>query len=118
MSFSRNIKEEICAGGMQPSLSELIGLTHTCAGIGLAGGVSVVYSTESAALARRIFKIIKAVYGCTTELSVREDGLKKNDTYVVRLTDRNSAMAWRRGWWSTPIPPRSARPGGSIWSCC
>ena len=22
------------------------------------------------------------------------------------------------GWWSTPIPPRSARPGGSIWSCC
>ena len=25
---------------------------------------------------------------------------------------------WRRGWWSTPIPPRSARPGGSIWSCC
>ena len=93
MSFSRNIKEEICAGGMRPSLSELIGLTHTCAGIGLAGGVSVVYSTESAARARRIFKIIKAVYGCTTELSVREDGLKKNDTYVVRLTDRNSAMA-------------------------
>ena len=24
---------------------------------------------------------------------MREDGLKKNDTYVVRLTDRNSAMA-------------------------
>lgn len=78
---------------MQPSLSELIGLTHTCAGIGLVGGVSVVYSTESAALARRIFKIIKALYASSPELSVREYGLKKNDTYIVRLTDKSSAMA-------------------------
>ena len=36
----------------------------------------------------------------------------------VEGSDRLAAARWRRGWWSTPIPPRSARPGGSIWSCC
>lgn len=93
MSFSRSIKEEICANGAAPSISELVGMTHTCASIGLSGGVNVVFSTESAAVARRIFKIIKTLYGCTSELSVRGDGLKKNDTYVVRLTDKDAAMA-------------------------
>ena len=64
MSFSSQVKEELLR--IQPEnsccmLSELSALTQACASLRLSGGgrVRVVYETESAALAKRIFLLLK-----------------------------------------------------------
>ena len=64
MSFSSQVKEELLH--IRPEkhccmLSELSALTQTCASLRLSGGgrVRVVYETENAALAKRIFLLLK-----------------------------------------------------------
>lgn len=64
MSFSSRVKEELLR--VQPEkpccmLAELSALTQTCASLRLSGGgkVRVVYETENAALAKRIFVLLK-----------------------------------------------------------
>src|SRR5699024_9094369 len=44
-------------------------------------------STENAAIARRIYELIKVVYSCHVELLVRKKmRLKKNNVYIARIT--------------------------------
>ena len=64
MSFSSQVKEELLR--IRPEkhccmLSELSALTQTCASLRLSGGgrVKVVYETESAPVAKRIFLLLK-----------------------------------------------------------
>ncbi|MBQ9265358.1 MAG: DNA-binding protein WhiA [Clostridia bacterium] len=64
MSFSSQVKEELLR--IKPEkhccqLSELSALTQTCASLRLSGGgrVRVVYETENAAVAKRIFLLLK-----------------------------------------------------------
>lgn len=64
MSFSSQVKEELLRIPPEKPccmLSELSALTQTCASLRLAGGgrVRVVYETESPALAKRIFLLLK-----------------------------------------------------------
>ena len=64
MSFSSQVKEELLR--IRPEkhccmLSELSALTQTCASLRLSGGgrVKVVYETESAPVAKRVFLLLK-----------------------------------------------------------
>ena len=64
MSFSSLVKEELLRVHPEKSccmLSELSALTQACASLRLAGGgrVKVVYETENAPLAKRIFLLLK-----------------------------------------------------------
>jgi len=64
MSFSSQVKEELLRVRPEKAccmLSELSALTQTCASLRLSGGgrVRLVYETENAALAKRIFLLLK-----------------------------------------------------------
>jgi len=92
LSFSSSVKNELCryeAKGMCCKLSEL------AAAIRLSGTIKVlnqddVYlklSTENAAFARRIFSLLKSLYGVNAEISVRRSKkLKKHVLYILVLT--------------------------------
>lgn len=74
MSFSAGVKEELMR--MQPEksccmLSEISAFTQSCASLRLAGGgrVRVVYETENATLAKRIFLLLKKRLEITATLS-------------------------------------------------
>ena len=50
--------------------------------------LAVDIQTENAAIARRIYTLIKRIYPVTVELLVRKKmRLKKNNVYIVRLVD-------------------------------
>lgn len=44
--------------------------------------------TENAAIARRIYTLLKKKYDVTVELLVRKNEIKKNNVYIVRLVER------------------------------
>ncbi len=73
MSFSSEVKEELIRGRMEKSccmLSELSALTQTSGSLGFqgAGRMSVTYRVESAALARRIYTMLKRCLDVTPHL--------------------------------------------------
>lgn len=56
-------------------------------------GVTLDIQTESAAIARRIFKLIKAIISGPIEILVRKKmRLKKNNVYIVRVTVQTEAL--------------------------
>jgi len=55
-------------------------------------GLHLVLINESAPVARRIFNIIKKLYGISCELSVKENQLKKKHTYVTKITGKNEVF--------------------------
>ena len=79
MTFSAQVKEELVRirpGKPCCMLSELGALTQACGTLSLRGGgrVQVVYRVDSAALARRIFLLLKARIGVTPTLEVARGG--------------------------------------------
>ncbi len=54
--------------------------------------MSIKFSTENAAIARRIFTLVKNLYNIQTEVMVRRNKqLKKNNNYVIFIDSQNKA---------------------------
>lgn len=93
MSFSSKAKNELCHIPVQKSccnLAELAALIQICGTIHLGGRkrVSLHVSTENAAIARRIFLLIKNLYNVQTEVMVRKNQrLRKNNSYYLVLSN-------------------------------
>ncbi|HEU5140450.1 MAG TPA: DNA-binding protein WhiA [Bacillales bacterium] len=90
MSFAAETKKEltqlkVSADGAMPELAALIRMNGT---VSFGGGKTVLdISTENAAIARRIYELIKVVRSTHVELLVRKKmRLKKNNVYIVRIS--------------------------------
>ncbi len=94
MSFSSDIKNEIARQPIDNlccAKSELSALTRTTAIITLigGGGLSLDYRSENAAVARRIYGLLKKCYQISSKVSVSKSRkLKKNNTYVVKMDQK------------------------------
>ncbi len=96
MSFSSNVKDELCRlplGKNCCMLSELTALYRTSGSLSFhgMGRVQVQYRTENAALARRIFRLLRARLGITPRLHyVQHARLGGQRTCVLTVGDEDS----------------------------
>lgn len=96
MSFSSNVKDELCRLPLGKSccmLSELTALYRTSGSLSFhgMGRVQVQYRTENAALARRIFRLLRARLGITPRLHyVQHARLGGQRTCVLTVGDADS----------------------------
>lgn len=89
MSFAAEVKKELTGLAVQNNLAqaELAALIRMNGSLSLNNHQFVLnVQTENAAIARRIFTLLKEHYGVRSELLVRRKmKLKKNNVYIVRL---------------------------------
>lgn len=96
MSFSSNVKDELCRlplGKNCCMLSELAALYRTSGSLSFhgLGRVQVQYRTENAALARRIFRLLRTRLGITPRLHyVQHARLGGQRTCVLTVGDEDS----------------------------
>ncbi|CDQ39054.1 MULTISPECIES: DNA-binding protein WhiA [Virgibacillus] len=92
MSFASEIKKELTAMEVEDccKYAELAALIRMNGAISLSKqNYTLDVQTENAAIARRIYTLIKAVYDMPVELLVRKKmKLKKNNVYIVRLKEQ------------------------------
>ncbi|HET7522046.1 MAG TPA: DNA-binding protein WhiA [Bacillales bacterium] len=90
MSFAAETKKELTQleSGEDSARVELAALIRMNGTLSFGGGRTVLdISTENAAIARRIYKLIKIVRSSHVELLVRKKmRLKKNNVYIVRIS--------------------------------
>lgn len=97
MSFSSKTKNEVARLNMSDEccqIAELAGFVRMSGSISLSGfkSVNLKLSTENAAVARRVFKILKKLFDSHTEVLVRKNKqLKKNNNYVIIVDDEKIA---------------------------
>ena len=97
LSFSFITKNELSRieiSDKDCALAELAALIRMNGSIQINGlkRMSVKFSTENAAIARRIFTLAKYLYGIQTEVMVRRNRqLKKNNNYVIFIDSQNKA---------------------------
>lgn len=96
MSFAAETKKEltqlkISKDSAKPELAALIRMNGT---VSFGGGKTTLdISTENAAIARRMYELIKTVRSCHVELLVRKKmRLKKNNVYIVRISREAKAL--------------------------
>lgn len=95
MSFSSTTKNELSR--IQPSdqccsLAELAALVRMSGTIQIMGmkRINLKFTTENAAIARRIFTILKMIYNTDIEVMVRRNRqLKKNNNYLIIINDKD-----------------------------
>lgn len=89
MSFAAEVKKELTGLAVQKKLAqaELAALIRMNGSLSLSNHQFILnVQTENAAIARRIFTLLKEHYGVRSELLVRRKmKLKKNNVYIVRL---------------------------------
>lgn len=89
MSYASEVKKELTGLEVHRgnAKAELMALIRMNGSVGLANHQLVLnVATESPAIARRIYKLIKDFYQIESDILVRRKmKLKKNNTYVVRL---------------------------------
>ncbi|QDP41235.1 DNA-binding protein WhiA [Radiobacillus deserti] len=92
MSFASDIKKELTNVSNKPccAKAELAALVRMNGAISLARQDYLLdVQTENAAIARRIYTLIKTAYSLPVELLVRKKmKLKKNNVYIVRMKER------------------------------
>ena len=93
MSFSSTAKNELSRLPITKdhcALAELSALVRMCGTIQILGDnkFNLKFNTENAAIARRIFSILKLLYDIDVEVMVRRNRqLKKNNNYLVGISD-------------------------------
>lgn len=98
MSFSSTTKNELSRLPIikdHCALAELSALVRMCGTIQILGEnkLNLKFNTENAAIARRIFSILKLLYDTDVEVMVRRNRqLKKNNNYLVGVSDINISM--------------------------
>lgn len=90
MSFSNDVKNELArieSNDANEDKAELLGLLRMSGAIIIRGmNVGIHFSTENAALARRVLQLLKTNYEVQTEVVItRSRRLKKNNRYQVRV---------------------------------
>ncbi|MCT2871564.1 DNA-binding protein WhiA [Limosilactobacillus fermentum] len=89
MSYASKVKKELTGITVHEknARAELMALIRMNGSIGLANHAMILnVQTESPAIARRIYSLIKQLYKVESDILVRKKmKLKKNNTYVVRL---------------------------------
>lgn len=90
MSFSNEVKNELARlenGKQCCEKAELFGLLRMSGAIILRGrNMGIHFSTENAALARRVLQLFKNNYDVKTEVVItRSRRLKKNNRYQVKV---------------------------------
>lgn len=97
MSFSSKTKNELSriqTNNRCCILSELAALIRMSGSIQISGlgRVSLKFTTENAAIARRIFTLLKSLYNVNTEVMVRKNRqLKKNNNYLMLVSHSTDA---------------------------
>lgn len=88
-SYSSEVKRELSRVTEQPccNLAELASLMRMGGNLLLSGtNLAVSFTTENAAVARKVLVLIKGSYPVETEVRVsRGQRLKKNNTYMIRV---------------------------------
>lgn len=96
MSFSSAAKAEICrtaSAGECCELSELCALVHTAGSVRISGGVfSLRVDTENPAVARRIFLLLKNLYGIQSVMERHTNQLKRNHIYSLFIEKAAARM--------------------------
>lgn len=96
MSFSATAKAEVCrtsAGKECCELAELSALIHTAGSISISGGTfSLRIDTENAAVARRVFALIKSIYGVQAKTQMQTNQLKHNHIYSLSIQKEAARM--------------------------
>ena len=89
MSFASEVKQETAQKNLtgNDARAELSALVQICSSLSLSSrGMTILITVENAAVARRIFSLIKERYDTDTELFVkRKMNLKKNRVYGIRI---------------------------------
>lgn len=89
MSYASEVKKELTGITVHEknARAELMALIRMNGSVGLANHAMILnVQTESPAIARRIYSLIKQLYKVESDILVRKKmKLKKNNTYVVRL---------------------------------
>ncbi|MDO4178673.1 MAG: DNA-binding protein WhiA [Phascolarctobacterium sp.] len=90
MSFSNDVKNELArieSNTVLEDKAELLGLLRMSGAIVIRGmNIGIHFSTENAALARRVLQLLKSNYNVQTEVMItRSRRLKKNNRYQVRV---------------------------------
>ena len=99
MSYSSDVKNELARlEGQKPCCekAELLGVLRLSGALILRGkNIGIHFSTENAALARRVLQVLKSNYPVQTEVVItRSRRLKKNNRYQVEvIPDSNVAKA-------------------------
>lgn len=89
-SFSAEAKNEICSNKIDEHdvITELAALTYACGSLSIsAGNIKIKYSTENKSTAKHIRKIITDILKLETDVEIKENRLKKLNTYTVRADD-------------------------------
>ncbi|NLY44949.1 MAG: DNA-binding protein WhiA [Tissierella sp.] len=95
MSFSSTTKNELARMPIEDNccrLSELAALVRMCGTIQISGrsNINIKFTTENAAIARRLFTFLKEMYEGDIEVMVRRNKqLKKNNNYLVVIKDKD-----------------------------
>lgn len=98
MSFSSVAKNEICRIPEEKEcceIAELSAMLKMSGTINIHGkqGLSFRISTENPAIARRVFTLLKIMFGVHTEVLVKKNNsLKKNNIYILSVTPEMGAQ--------------------------
>ncbi|RKD33403.1 DNA-binding protein WhiA [Thermohalobacter berrensis] len=93
MSFSSKTKNELSRIEVEDKccqIAELSALIRMSGSIQISGlgKISIKFTTENAAIARRIFSLLKKIYDIHTEVRVRKNRqLKKNNNYLMIINN-------------------------------
>ncbi len=96
MTFSSKIKDELSRTEITDILSakaETAALVRTMGYVTLKGlnKMQIEFSTENAAVARRIFRLLKTAFEISTQVSVEKTNrLKKHNNYIIKIGDNLS----------------------------
>ncbi len=99
MSFSATTKNELSRVELVEedcALAELAALVRMNGTIQILGNnkINLKFTTENAAIARRIFSILKLIYNTEVEVMVRKNRqLKKNNNYLILVNNREISKA-------------------------
>jgi len=95
MSFSSNTKNELSRIPIvdnRCAMSELAALVRMNGTIQISGKrkIRLKFTTENAAIARRIFSLLKIIYNTEVEVMVRRNKqLKKNNNYLIVISNKD-----------------------------
>jgi len=96
MSFSSTAKSEICRAeftGECCEMAELSALIHTAGSINISGGAfTLKIETENAAVARRVFLLVKRLYGVHASTEMHSNSLKHNHIYSLLIGEGSARM--------------------------
>ncbi len=96
MTFSSKTKDELSRTEITDMLSaraEVAAVARTMGYVTLKGlnKIEIEFSTENAAVARRVFKLLKTAFDISTEVSIEKTNrLKKHNNYIVKINDSRS----------------------------